>query len=346
MDSRLSFRGGLRPALVFARAVLAAALAIGAAPPGAPRATVRGDRFDFGTIRRGERIAHTFPVHNSGTARLAFSGANLSMPGMTCRMSPPIPPGGDGTIAVEWKTDRVQGAVEGIAEIATNDPARPSLRLTLAGRIEGPLDIEPIPAVFLSTFRGEGVQRDLSLRAHVGRPVGLRLVPSADAHYRATIDPAGAATAWRLTVDAAPDAPPGRYEESLRIESSDPSIGAVTIPVHLFVKPDLYANPDDLDFGSMRIASLRNPAARKLSAQTFFVKKRAGTFRITGLRSNVPGLELRADPASGAAGSFQIDAGIRADALTPRRLDGTITIETDDPAFPALTVRVGGTLAE
>jgi hypothetical protein len=343
-------RAAARPLLLFgleALALLGPGVFAAADPVPAPRATVAPRQFDFGLVRSGEKVVHAFSVHNSGNARLAFTGAELSMPGMTCRISPPLDPGADGTITIEWKTDHVQGTVEGVAEISTNDPAAPSIALTLSGHVEGILDIEPLPAIFLSTFRGEGVQRTLSLRAHVGRPVGLRLVPSAGAHYRATIDPAsGAAAAWRLAVEAAPDAPSGRYDESLRIESDDAAIGAVTIPVHVFVKPDLYANPGDLDFGANPVARLRDPAARKLIAQTFFVKKRAGTFRITRIRSDVSGLDLRVDPPSGAAGSFQIDAGIRGDAVMPCSLDGTITIETDDPRFPRLTVEVRGRVVD
>jgi hypothetical protein len=263
---------------------------------------------------------------------------------MTCRISRPLEPGAEGTITVEWRTDRVQGVVDGLAEIATNDPSRPNVALELAGRVQGPLDFDPMPAVFLSTFRGEGVRRVLSLTAHVGRPLGLRLVKDAGAHYRAALEPGGTATAWRLTVEPAPDAPTGRYDESLRIESDEPAIGTVRVPVHLFVKPDLYANPDDLDFGAIPIAAAEKAGGGGFAAQTFFVKKRTGTFRITGLRSDVPGLELTVDPAAGPASSFQIDARIGRDRLAPRSLAGAITILTDDPAFPTLTVRVGGTL--
>ncbi|HET7451673.1 MAG TPA: DUF1573 domain-containing protein, partial [Thermoanaerobaculia bacterium] len=152
---------------------------LGGAPSAAPHATVRVDRFDFGTVRRGEAVVHAFSVHNSGTGPLAFTKAELSMPGMSCRISPPIAPGGDGTILLEWKTAHVQGAAEGIAEIATNDPERPSLRLSLTGRIEGPLEIDPLPAIFLSAFRGEDVRRELTIRAHVAGPVSLSLAAPA-----------------------------------------------------------------------------------------------------------------------------------------------------------------------
>jgi hypothetical protein len=88
-----------------------------------------------------------------------------------------------------------------------------------------------------------------------------------------------------------------------------------------------------------------HPSSRGLS-QTFFVKSRMGTFRIVGVRSDVAALDIRVAPTGGASGSFQIDAGLRPAALVPGALDGTITIETDDPEFRTLTVRVHGKVVE
>jgi len=42
------------------------------------------------------------------------------------------------------------------------------------------------------------------------------------------------------------------------------------VPVHVFVKPDLYANPEAVDFGPVSAEELqKNPAARELLAQNF-----------------------------------------------------------------------------
>ena len=321
------FFGLAAAALLFGRAAARAE-----SGPG-PGATVTERRFDFGRIRRGEKIMHEFHVHNSGSAPLAFTSAELSMPGMTCRISPPLAPGADGTITVEWKTDRVQGAVDGLAEISTNDPENPSIALALTGRIDGPLSIEPLPAVFLSVFR-----------ANTAGPVSLRLVAGEGSHYRAAIDSVEPGRAWRLRVRPAAGVLPGRYDETLTLESGDPSIGRVAVPVHLFVKGDVYANPDDLDFGDVGVPAKPRPGDDALVPQTFFVKKRSGVFRILRVRSDLP-LRFRVDPDGRPGGSFQIEAGVRPDARRGS-LDGTITIETDNPQFPRLTLGVRGRIVE
>jgi len=311
----------------------------------APRAVLRDAPFDFGSVRKGEKIVHAFRIHNGGNAKLEFKGASLSMPGMSCRISPPIEPGADGTISVEWVTDQVQGRLHGSVNVATNDPANPSIDLALSGRVVGPLDIEPIPGVFLSAFRDEGVHRELTLTSNESGKVALRAESVPGAHYAASLEPTEAGRTWKLTVGAAPKTSPGRYDETLRLVSDSPAIGTVDLPVHVYVKADLYANPDDLDFGDIPLErAKRQPAGAPFLAQTFFVKSRARAFRVAGIRSDIAALDLRIEPAGGASQSFQVDARLRPAALAPGSLEGTITIETDDPDFKTLTVRVRGSV--
>ena len=123
----------------------------------------------------------------------------------------------------------------------------------------------------------------------------MRLVAGEGSHYRAAIDSVEPGRAWRLRVRPAAGVLPGRYDETLTLESGDPSIGRVAVPVHLFVKGDVYANPDDLNFGDVGVTAKPRPGDDALVPQTFFVKKRSGVFRILRVRSDLP-LRFRVDP--------------------------------------------------
>jgi hypothetical protein len=45
---------------------------------------------------------------------------------------------------------------------------------------------------------------------------------------------------FTVTVRAALHTSPGRCDESLTLVTDDATLGTVTIPVHLWIKPDLY----------------------------------------------------------------------------------------------------------
>ena len=246
-------------------------------------------------------------------------------------------------ISVEWSTEHIFGKLRGEAKILTNDPMNKSIPLELSGEVYGPLDIEPIPAVFISTFRDEDIRRELTLRNNQPEPGTLRLLEPRNVHFLAALQPVEPGRLWRLTVHAAPGTPPGRYDETLEVESDDPGIGRVRISVHLFVKADVYADPEDIDFGEIPLERVRkDPRVLALLAQTVFVKKRRGDFRLLSLHSDVPALALTATPASGETDSFEIKVGLRAEALQPASLEGTVTIGTDDKEFPRFSIRVHG----
>ena len=311
----------------------------------AARASFEATEHDFGEVRRGAKVSWSLHVRNTGDETLEFTGARFSLSGMTARLPGKVAAGAEGTIAIDWITDRVQGSVRGTAAVETNDPSARTVTLILKARVHGPLDVEPIPQVFLSTFQGEGVRRELTLRSNQPGPVTLRVSsPPSERTIAelATIEPG---RAWRLTVRAAPKATPGRWDEEVRLESNDPEIGTFRIPVHVFVKADLYANPDDLDFGEVSISRLEGQAGiASLVQQYFLVRKREGKFELRSVRSSVPAFQPRVTPSSGGREAFRVDVGFKPSGLEPGSLDGAITLETDDPKFPRLVVKTRGRL--
>lgn len=312
-----------------------------------PRATLGPTEHDFGDVRRGEKVVWTFRLHNAGDTPLELTGVRFSRPGMTAKLPEKVEPGADAAISLEWTPDRVQGSVRGVAVVDTNDPRERSVTLVLTGTVHGALDIEPVPAVFLSAFRGDNVRRELTLRSNQPGPVTMRLGTHGGEPYVANLEAIQPGRSWRLTVKPAPATPPGRYRETLELESDDPAIGKLRLPVHLLVKADLYANPDDIDFGEVPLDRIRQqPGAARFLDQTIFVKKREGTFRLRGVRSDVAALDLRATPSSTDGGAVRIDARLRTEGLQPGSLEGTISIDTDDPDLPRLTVRVHGRVVE
>ena len=306
----------------------------------APHALLTEESYDFGTVKQGVRVVHVFTVKNINSVALRIERADLSMPGMTARFKPDVPPGSVGTVTIEWVTDRVVGPVQGEARLSWNDPARREATVIVKGVVTPPISIEPIPAVFLSLFKGEKGERLLRVVNNEERPVAVTRVETGP-HVVASLSMVKPGKVFKVTVRPAPDVAVGRYEESLTLKTDNPAASEITLPVHLFVKADLYADPDAVDFGAVRLDQARTPRVADLLAETLLVKRREGSFEITSVACDLPAVAVRR-LSEGASDSFEVDVHLRPETLRPGRLEGRIRISTSDPRFPELVVPVQG----
>ncbi len=312
----------------------AAELSTAASPPNA---------YDFGTVKQGARVVHNFPLKNDTAAPLAVQSVELSMPGMTAKFKPVAAPGVEASITVEWYTARVSGEIEGEAIVHFADASRQPVSLSLTGVVEPPLEILPFPAVFLSAFQGEEVERRLSIVNHEAEPIAITLAQSAGKHLAASLHVLQPGRTYELVTKIPPGALPGRYEEELSLSTDNPKFGTLTIPAHIFVKPDLYANPEVVDFGRVAAEELQeHPTTRELLAQTFLVKKRTGEFAITSIETNLELVEIQRYPAAGSSSSFRIDVALNPHSLKAGALRGWIQIRTNDSKFPQIRIPVTG----
>jgi len=310
------------------------------------RADAAQDQYDFGSVKQGANLRHEFVIKNSGSAALKFSAAELSMPGMKARFAAgEIAPGAEGKVTLEWTTDHVAGTVQGVARIRWSDPAQPEALLTMKGSVIPPLSIEPIPAVYLSAYANEPAERVLTIRNNDSRPLALTSA-QAGAHATATLATVEPGKVFTVTVRPAAHAATGKYEESLSIQTDDASIGTITIPVHVWVKPNLYANPDVVDFGNIsREAAQRPGAADAMLTQVAVLRRRAGAFEIKSIVSDSSLVVVKQSPDKGPSESFTLEMKLRPEALfAGAKIEGKVRVRTSDREFPEIDLPISGSV--
>ena len=299
--------------------------------------------YDFGPVKQGTKIAHGFSIHNSTPVPVTVQGLEFSMPGMTGRFAPVIAPGLDRNIAIEWDTSRITGEIEGLAIVHFGDTSRPPVTLRLKGVVQAPLEILPYPAIFLSAFQGEDSERSLRIVNHQEQPAVISLSRPSTKHFTATLTELERGKLYELVAKVSTGVLPGRYDEELSLSINGPNIAKLNIPVHLFVKSDVYANPDMVDFGSVSADRLHdNQVIGEGLTQTFLVKKRHGVFAITKITSDLNALDIRKDPREGDSSTYRIDVALNPQKIKPGKLAGYIEIDTDDKDFPRIKVPVTG----
>src|SRR5688572_3643350 len=99
--------------------------------------------------------------------------------------------------------------------------------------------------------------------------------------------------------------PAGRYTEAVYLETDRPGTEP-RIGVNVFVKENVYASPEIIDIGEVSLEQLATmPAAPSFRHRTT-LHKREGTFSITAITSDVPGVRVDASP-TGANTAFDLE---------------------------------------
>src|SRR5262249_40521010 len=255
----------------------------------------------------------------------------------------PIEPGSEEQIGLELKTAGMAGVVDAQAIVFFNDPVLPKVVLTLRGRVRPPLEVRPFGTVFLAAFKDELVERPLTVVNNEEKPNAVKQVRSEGSHFVASLKIVEPGRVYAVNVKVAPGAPVGRYEETLVIEMSSPPGRTLRVPVHLFVKPDLYATPDSVDFGEISLEQIRlSPAILDLLNQTVLVTSRRSQFSIVSTACDLPDVTVRMTPASGPSGTFRVDLSLNPDRLKRGLFGGTLTVKTNDPELGEVRIPIRG----
>ena len=135
----------------------------------------------------------------------------------------------------------------------------------------------------------------------------------------------------------------GRFEESLTLLTDKPGASRIHLPVHLWVKPELYANPETIEFGNVRIQDVERPDVAAPLTQTFFVKHSGGAFEITSIDCDFAAVAVTQSP-TGPSDSFQINVRLRPEALSLGNINGKIRVTTTVPRYPELVIPLTGAI--
>lgn len=331
--------------IVLGLSAQAGAVALINKPPAS--AVFSGVHHEFGSVRQGEKLQHLFTFRNEAAVPLSIERVELLQPGMSSRFKRTIPAGAQGSITVAWDTRQMNGEAKSEAVVHFTDPGQPPVHLVLGAVIKPPIEISPYAAAFFSVYKGERARRELTVINNEELPLNITRVEAVGSHFLASIKTETPGKLYKLQVDIPPDVLPGRYREAIYLHTDQQAAPRIKVGVNVLVKEDLYVNPETVDYGNVGVGHLKsNPNTMELLNQTFLVKKRQGTFQIKSITSDVPQVRLRQEPATGRNEVFQITAMLDQQRLQPGRLKGTITIETDDPDFPILTVPVDGAINE
>ena len=322
--------------------LLAACAAAKATQPDetAPRVVVDATIQDFGRVARGTVVTRRFQLRNAGNAPLEIERMEFSTPGMRARVGATIAPGASTAVEIDWDTSHYTREAEGSALLFLNDPATPRLVITLTGFVVSPVDVEPVPAFYLSQFEGERAQQTVTIRNNRERALRITGIEQPAEHFGLGVETLEPGRAYAVTATVRPDLSPGRYHESVVVMTDAEERPRIRLDVNILVKREVHASVDALDMGEVRIASVRaNGSLLELLKQTVILESRATAMTIGRVSCDLPFITLHYEP-QGPARRVRLDVGLDPGTLRAGKYRGVVSVATGVGSRPVVTLPV------
>lgn len=333
------------------------------APP--PKAVVDGKEYDFGVMEAGEVRSHKFVVRNEGEGPLVLKQGETTCKCTISKMEGEnLPPGESTEIELEWRPQGVQDLFEQRAEIHTNDPETPVITLTVRGRVDQILRINPEESWSLGVLSEEepaevtgtlvsSVLEDFEIAAVETAQdwVDAEAVPITDADR---LESLGAKCGYELKVKVTPTMSIGPFRETVTIRTVARDeetkfelylTGKRSGPVRIVALPGVKWHPeaDVIEFGTFEAAE------GKSGRLSLFISglKDDQEFEFTDVQVDPEHLQVRLEPdqSLGLSGRRRYFLEVEIPAGHPpvtrtRERKAKITAKTNHPAVESLEFRV------
>ncbi len=199
----------------------------------APHAVVDAAVHDFGVVERGVAVEHVFRIRNRGTAALRVDHVKSTC---ACTVGvatgEAIAPGDEAWVTVRLDTARLAGRTTKTATVYTNDPAAPTLGVTLTGQVLTDLIVRPTPLYLGHLRHGAVVRRELVVEP--GRPGGVTTVVGVEAaspRLKAWLEPLAGGVGQRVVVQVDASASSGHFSDDLVLKTSSSIEPTLTVKV-------------------------------------------------------------------------------------------------------------------
>lgn len=247
--------------LLFAAAAFAAEpTSPSSAPPAAvtneagPHITFAEPIFDFGQIRNGELVKHSYMFTNTGNDVLEVTHVQ---PSCGCTSSGEwtrkVESGKTGVIPVQFDSSHFNGPVFKTVSVTSNDKRQPTSVLQLKGTIWKPVDFFPAYAVLSIPPDAASHSMTVRITNNLAEPITLSNPVCTNESFKAEVQTDVPGKAYHLTVTAIPPMKPGSVTGKILIPTSSKEVPTLEVPFWANVQapvivlpPQLYLQPAPL----------------------------------------------------------------------------------------------------
>lgn len=252
-----------------------------------------------------------------------------------------VPPGGEGSFVLILGEGRTPGPFSGSIRIRFEDTGQSSIVFDVEGFVVPPLEFEPMPAFLLATHAGADKSASLEIFVRTQGPLAVTGAEVNSDRYTMDLEPVDKGKHYRLNLHLDGSAAPGNRTDLIQLHTDPPLDEPVTVQVNTMIRERVYHFPDSVNLGSLPLAVAKDQKQLDALSQTLMIY-RPGTsdFEAKAL-SEWDFLDVSGE--RGPDGDrVQFTVTLISEELLPGKIDGFLTIKTNDPEFEIVKVPVSG----
>ena len=210
-----------------------------------PRIQFETTAYDFGKLRAGEPVKHTFLFTNLGDATLVLSNVQPSCGCTTAgEWSRQVEPGQTGTIPLQFNSANYSGPVTKTVTVTSNDRRQPSLGLQIKGTLWKPIEVIPQFAVLNLPVEASGQATTVvHILNNLDEPITLAEPESNNHAFAARVSTLKPGREFQLSITATAPIEPANAQAQIRLQTSATNMPIITVTAWANVQRPPAPNP-------------------------------------------------------------------------------------------------------
>jgi len=293
---------------------------------------------DFGVRWIGPDLRHTFTITNEGDATLRITKVR---PACGCTIAGTYPrqlaPGESGQFPFKISTKKIRNKFEKAITITSNDPTNPNLKIKLAGEVKRYVGVTPSAANFGRIAGQEPQERILTIQNNTEQPLELTMPPAKKgARFTYELVETAPGKTFKLHVHTAPPFTPGSLRDKLQLTTNVDKQKTLDIVVIATIPMRLDIQPRTITLRQAKGSAAGKPVKRRVRFTNYGKKP----VKLLEGSANHPDIKVTIkERQEGKA--YDVEVVVPPNYEPPAQ-GHIVTLKTDDPDKPTLTVPIRG----
>jgi hypothetical protein len=289
--------------------------------------------YDFGKVKSGDPVKHTFVFTNIGTETLILTNVQPSCGCTTAGdWSHQVEPGQTGTVPVQFNSANYNGAVVKTINVTSNDKGQPMVTLQLKGTIWKPIEVNPPFAVINLSSESTSGSIPVHIVNNMDEEITLSAPEISNPNFSVELKTNKPGKDFEMLIKVVPPKEGGNAQAQITLKTSSTNVPSVGVTAWANVQPVIVVSPP-------QISLPQAPLHDKQNVSVMIQNNGTNNIILSDPVVNVPGVTAKINDTQPGK-LFTVMMEFPEGFEIPAGTKGELTIKSSHPKNPEVKVGI------